>query len=206
MIKRIDALKRVLPVIGDAPCVVSVGMTWIEWDRLRPNDGNFALKTLGSGSSVGLGLALSLPHRRIVVLDGDGACLMNVNGLITVGHKQPRNLIHIVWENKIWECSGSVPAQTGQNLDLMTVAKGAGIKNSSRVSTIEAFEKALKNAFATDGPHFIVAETAPVEEDSSTAYARLEEVDNKYRFTRYLEKIEGKKLREDAIDIRLSLR
>jgi phosphonopyruvate decarboxylase len=205
MFKRLDALKRCLPVIGDAPCIVSVGMTWIEWDRLRPNDGNFALKTLGSGSSVGLGLALSLPHRKILILDGDGACLMNVNGLITVGHKQPKNLIHVVWENKVWECSGGVPAQTGQNLDLVTVAKGAGIKNAQRVGTIEAFEAALKSAFAGDGPHFIVAETAPGDEDSSTAYPRLEEVDNKYRFCRYLEKIEGKKLREDAIDIRLSL-
>jgi thiamine pyrophosphate-dependent acetolactate synthase large subunit-like protein len=205
MFKRYDALKRCLSVIGDAPCIVSVGLTWHEWDGLRPNDGNFALKTLGSGSSVGLGVALGLPHRKVLILDGDGACLMNVNGLITIGHKQPKNLIHVVWENRMWECSGKVPAQTGQNLDLVTVAKGAGIRNALRVGTVDAFETALKNAFATDGPHFIVAEVAPSDEDSSTAYPRLEEVDNKYRFTRYLEKLEGRKLREDSIDIRLSL-
>jgi phosphonopyruvate decarboxylase len=205
MFKRSEALKRVIPLFKDVPCAVSVGMIWIEWDRMRPSDGNFALKTLGSGSSVGLGLALSLPHRKVAVLDGDGACLMNVNGLVTVGHMQPKNLIHIVWENKIWECSGSVPAQTGANLDLVGVAKGAGIKSSVRVTTEDAFEKAVRNAFVSDGPHFILAEVAPVDEDTSTAYARLEEVDNKYRFRRFIEQTEGKKVGEDAIDIRLSL-
>ncbi len=204
--KRTDGLKRVLELFDGALCAVTVGPTWVEWDRLRPSDGNFALKTLGSGSSVGLGLAMSLPHRKIVVLDGDGAVLMNVNGLITVGVLQPKNLIHIVFDNKIYEASGCVPTASARGADLVGLAQGAGIKSAVRVSDEAAFEKAARRAFAGDGPHLIVADTRPCDEDMSTSYARLEEADNKYRFMRFLEALEGRKIREDAIDVKQSLR
>lgn len=202
--KRSDGLKRVLDLFEDVPCVVTVGMAWIEWDRLRPSDGNFALKTLGSGSSVGLGMALSMPHRKIVVLDGDGAVLMNMNGLVTVGLKQPANLIHIVFDNKIYEASGCIPTASASTADLVAIASGAGIKKACRVDSADGFEKAVRGAFESDGPHFIVVDTEPVDEDMSQAYARLEEPDNKYRFIRYLEALEGRKVGEDAIDIKLS--
>ena len=48
---------------------------------------------------------MALPTRKIAVLDGDGAVIMNVNGLITVGRVRPKNLIHIVFDNKIYESS-----------------------------------------------------------------------------------------------------
>src|SRR6185437_180725 len=100
---RSDALASIVDTIGDAPCFITVGRCWTEWDKLRPSDGNFQLKTLGSGSAVGLGLALALPHRKIVVLDGDGAVTMGVNGLLTVGRMAPDNLVHLVFDNKIYE-------------------------------------------------------------------------------------------------------
>ena len=61
------------------------------------------------------------------MLDGDGAVVMNVNGLITVGRMQPKNLIHIVFDNKIYESSGSIPTATAYNLDLVAFAKAAGM-------------------------------------------------------------------------------
>jgi len=206
MFKRVDGLKRVLDLFENVPTCVTVGACWVEWDALHPSEGNFALKTLGSGSSVGLGLALSLPKRKVVVLDGDGAVLMNMNGVATVGQLQPKNLIHIVFDNKVYEASGSIRTATAFNADLVAVAKGLGIKNARRVDTVEAFEKEVRQAFASDGPHFIVAATKLGDADSTMAYARLEETDNKHRFMRFLEKIEGRKVREDAIDVKTSLR
>lgn len=201
MMKRLDGLNRVLDLFEDVPCVVTVGMTWTDWDQLRPSDGNFGLKTLGSGSSVGLGLAMSMPHRKFVVLDGDGAVLMNVNGLVTVGLMQPRNLIHIVFDNKVYEASGSTSTATAHSADLVAIAAGAGIERACRVDTADGFEKAVRDAFANEGPHFIVVDTMPTDADAFGGYSHLEEPDNKYRFTRYLEALEGRKVREDAIDI-----
>lgn len=206
MIHRAAAFESVLDLFEDVPCVVTVGMTWGVWDRIRPSGGNLAVKTLGSGSSVGLGLAMSLPHRKIVVFDGDGAVLMNVNGLITVGQMQPKNLIHVVFDNKVYEASGGTPTASAVNSDLVAIAAGTGIKGALRVDTVEGFEKAVRNAFATDGPHFIVVDTKQSDEDSTLAYARIDEAENKYRFIRFLEGLEGRKLLEDAIAVKQSLR
>jgi len=139
------------------------------------------------------------------VLDGDGAVIMNVNGLVTVGRVQPKNLIHIVFDNKIYESSGCIPTASAYNLDIAEFGKAAGIKSVRKVSDVEAFKAAVKNAFATDGPHFIVATVEPSGEDANTSYSRLNEVEGKFIFTRYLEKLEGRKLREDPIDVRLSI-
>jgi thiamine pyrophosphate-dependent acetolactate synthase large subunit-like protein len=206
MFTRDEGLIAVRDLFGDTPCFVTVGLAWLEWCRARPSDGNFHLKTLGSGSSVGLGMAMALPHRKVAVLDGDGAVIMNVNGLITVGRMRTRNLIHIVFDNKIYESSGCVPTASAFNLDIAEFGRAAGIQSVRRVDKIDDFKAAVKNAFATDGPHFIVATVQPAKEDANTSYSRLNEVEGKFKFIRYLEKIEGRPLREDSIDVKLSVR
>lgn len=205
MFKRNEALESIAALIGRAPCLVTVGMAWVDWNRIRPGDGNLALKTLGSGSSIGLGLALALPQQSIVVLDGDGAVLMNLNGLVTLGRKRPRNLIQIVFDNKMYECSGSVPTATAHGTDLVAMAKGAGIRNALSVDTLSDFTEAVRRAFATDGPHFIVGEVSPSNENVITYPRWLDDSDNRYRFMRYVEALDGRKLHEDAIDVKLSL-
>jgi thiamine pyrophosphate-dependent acetolactate synthase large subunit-like protein len=206
--KRADALKSVVHLFDDIPCCVTVGAAWVEWDSLRPSEKSFHLKTLGSGSSVGLGLALGMPHRKIGVLDGDGAVVMNVNGLLTTGRIQPKNLVHMVFDNKIYESSGSVPTATAYSTDLVTIAQGAGIKSSQRVKTVEAFRSAVENALKTDGPHFILAEVEPVGKTAPAAYGagalRVDDVEGKYKFIRFIETLEKRKIFEDAIDVKQS--
>jgi sulfopyruvate decarboxylase subunit beta len=203
--KRNEGLESIRALIDRAPCLVTVGMTWVDWNRIRPGDGNLALKTLGSGSSIGLGLALALPEHKIVVLDGDGAVLMNVNGLVTLGRMRPKNLIQIVFDNKMYECSGSVPTATAHGTNLVAMAKGAGIKNAGSVDTLASFIEAVQRAFAADGPHFIAAEINPSEENVITYPRWLDDADNRFRFMRYVEALAGRKLHEDAIDVKLSL-
>jgi sulfopyruvate decarboxylase subunit beta len=203
--KRNEGLESIRTLIDRAPCLVTVGMAWVDWNRIRSGDGNLALKTLGSGSSIGLGLALALPHQKIVVLDGDGAVLMNLNGLVTLGRMRPRNLIQIVFDNKMYECSGSVPTATAHGTNLVAMAKGAGIRNAASVTTLATFIEAVQLAFATEGPHFIVAEVSPSNENVITYPRWLDDSDNRYRFMRYIEALEGRKLHEDAIDVKLSL-
>jgi sulfopyruvate decarboxylase subunit beta len=205
MFNRNEGLESIRSLLDRAPCLVTVGMAWVDWNRIRPGDGNLALKTLGSGSSIGLGLALALPQQKIVVLDGDGAVLMNLNGMVTLGRMRPKNLIQIVFDNKIYECSGSVPTATAYGTDLVAMAKGAGIKSAVSVDTLSAFTDAVHRAFASDGPHFILAEISRSEENVITYPRWLDDEDNRYRFMRYVEALEGRKLHEDAIDVKLSL-
>ena len=204
--KRKQALASVAGLFGETPCFVTVGLAWLDWNQARPSDGNFHLKTLGSGSSAGLGMAMALPTRKIAVLDGDGAVIMNVNGLVTVGRVRPKNLIHIVFDNKIYESSGCVPTASAYNLSLADFGRAAGIPSVFEVDELDDFKAAVKTAFETDGPHFIVAEVEPSGEDANTSYSRVNEVEGKFKFIRHLEKIEKRALREDSVAVNLSIR
>ncbi len=202
---RSECLESVVEFFTDAPCFVTVGRAWTEWEALRPSDGNFQVKTLGSGSSHGLGLAMALPNRKIAVLDGDGAVTMNVNGLLTVGRLRPKNLIHLVFDNKMYESSGSRPTATAYNADLVGFAAAAGIESAKRVSTVSDFRNGVEIAFQTDGPHFIVADVQSAGKATSPAYSRMDDTEGKFRFIRFLEAVEGRKMYQDAIDVKLSI-
>ena len=208
--RRIDCLTRAAGVIGDAPCVVTMGLNWTEWDRVRPGDGNLQVKTLGLSSSIGLGLALQMPDRKIVVIDGDGSVLMNLNGLVTVGWQQPKNLIHLVFDNKIYEASGGTPTASAYNANLKDMARGAGIRSVHEVHDLDAFEDIVREALASEGPHFIVAVVEPseervehprIDEFEKRSGIRIDEMENRYRFIRYLEGLEGRHILEYPADI-----
>src|SRR5437763_13955481 len=104
--RRFDCLKALSGEAKDSLVVSSVGATTLEWHALRPSDGNFRVRTLGLCSSIALGMALGLPHRKIIALDGDGSLLMNLCSLPTIARKKPRNLIHIVFANEAEEAAG----------------------------------------------------------------------------------------------------
>ena len=110
--KRFDCLKLIAAEATDALVVSSAGATTLEWNALRPSDGNFRVRTLGLCSSIALGMALGLPHRRIVALDGDGSLLMNLCSLPTIARMKPKNLLHVVFDNEVYEASGSKKTAT----------------------------------------------------------------------------------------------
>ncbi len=192
-------VERIVDLVGDSPCVVSVAHTWDEWHRVRPSDGNLMLKTLGLGSSIALGLALTLPKHRIFILDGDGAALMNLNGIVTVGWMQPKNLVHIVFDNNGYDACGGTPSATSAYASLDQIARGAGIASSCEVREIEPFVAAVQRANTTDGPHFICAKVERTEKMAK--HTRYDEMENRYLFIRYLEKLENRKLLEYAMDV-----
>lgn len=80
---------------------------------------------MGCASSVGLGLALSCSARRVVVFDGDGAMLMRMGALSTIGNRLPRNLVHVVLDNGMYESTGGQGTVSGTT-DLAQVAAACG--------------------------------------------------------------------------------
>ncbi len=128
--QRFDCLKKLAQVAGDALVVSSAGAVTLEWNALRPGDGNLRVRTLGLCSSIALGMALGLPERKIIALDGDGSLLMNLSTLPTMARMKPRNLIHVVFDNEVYEASGSKKTATGTGADLVGLARAAGIENA----------------------------------------------------------------------------
>ncbi|HSF57288.1 MAG TPA: thiamine pyrophosphate-dependent enzyme [Candidatus Binatia bacterium] len=186
--KRFDCLRIIAAEAPDALVVTSAGAMTLEWQALRPSDGNFRVRTLGLCSSIALGMALGLPHRKVIALDGDGSLLMNLCSLPTIARMQPKNLLHVVFDNEVYEASGSKKTATATGTDLVAMARAAGIKEARWANSVEAFAQAVTGALSRNDLSFIGAKVT-TERTEVPPYP-VDEVENKYRFIRHVEKTE----------------
>jgi sulfopyruvate decarboxylase subunit beta len=187
-----EFLEILAPMITDELVVTSIGRVNIEWRRLtEPRESNLCGVYMGGGAAIGLGMALSLPHRRVIVIDGDGSILMALTILLAIGHKKPPNLVVIVGDNEAYEQTRSVPTFTATGTDLGAIARGAGIERVSKVSTVEEFRKAINSAYANPGPAFIWMKMDGEDIVGEGLLISMDQVENKYRFVRHVEQTEG---------------
>jgi sulfopyruvate decarboxylase subunit beta len=186
--KRFDCLKIIAAEAPDGLVVTSAGAMSLEWQALRPSDGNFRVRTLGLCSSIALGMALGLPHRQVIALDGDGSLLMNLCSLPTIARMQPKNLVHVVFDNEVYEASGNKKTATASGADLVAIARGAGIREARWANSVEAFAQAVIGALSSNSLSFIGAKVTT--ERTEVAPYPVDEVENKYRFIRHVEKTE----------------
>src|SRR5512134_2557723 len=159
--KRYDCLKAIAPHFAEELVVTNLGAVRHEWQALRPHAGNYHLQNLGLTSSMALGLALALPHRKVVAFDGDGSLLLNLGSLATIANQHPRNLIHIVFDNECYESSRGAPTATSGVTDLGAVARGAGFAHVASVSDAQQFERSFLEALKRDDLSFILAKVEP---------------------------------------------
>jgi len=198
--QRYDFLKSIAGDTGDA-LAVCTGWTAREWWALRPSDGNLKTRTLGLVSSVAAGLALALPHRKVIAIDGDGAFLMNLCGLPTIALQSPPNLIHLLFDNEIYEASGGT-ATASRVADAVTLATGAGYKNACWLKTLEEFRAEFLQAWKRNQLSLIAVKVDPGQPKDLPSL-RLDEIENKYRFMRYLEETERRGILSPGFDSKL---
>lgn len=132
LMNREEAISAVLDVFGkDAIYLATTGRATRELhEQIAIHGFSDEIEFLNVGamghlSSIGLGLAMGSPDKKIVVFDGDAAAVMHMGSLATNGRYQPSNLIHIVLNNGVNESVGGQQS-SGQIIDLTTVAKGCG--------------------------------------------------------------------------------
>lgn len=200
MKQRYDYLRSIAGDTQDA-LVVCTGWSAREWWALRPSEGNLKTRTLGLVSSIAAGLALALPHRKVIAIDGDGAFLMNLCGLPTIASQNPGNLIHLLFDNEIYEASGGTPT-VSPTADAVALAKGAGYRHASWVKTCEAFRTAFTRAWKRNELTLIAVKIAPGQPEDLPPL-RLDEIENKYRFMRYLEATERRSIVKPGFDSKL---
>ena len=136
--------------------VASLGNPATDLAGVADRDKNFYMwNAMGMASSMGLGLAMARPECKVVVLDGDGALLMNLSSLATETVVNPPNLVHIVWDNKMWQLTGKQATATAFRTDLGAVAKGCGFEHVERCESLEEFDTAVSKALKLPGPHFL---------------------------------------------------
>ena len=108
---------------------------------------------------MGLGVALNT-DKPIIVLDGDGALLMKMGTMATIGAQAPKNLIHIVLDNGVHDSTGG-QATVSPIVDFAGVAIACGYRTGSVTDDLEGFSIVFGNALESDGPHLIHARIAP---------------------------------------------
>ena len=116
---------------------------------------------MGKASSVGLGIALAHPERKVMVLDGDGSLLMNLGSMVTLSNKAPRNLYHFLFENGVYAVTGGQPVPGAGNADWEKMAAGAGYAATFSFDNLEDLTTRIDEVLAARGPVFVHLAVAP---------------------------------------------
>jgi sulfopyruvate decarboxylase subunit beta len=183
---RADAVAAIYPKLAnDEVIVVTImGAVAVELFQCGHRPNFFYLEHgMGLVSSLGLGLAVSLPHTPVVAIDGDGSLLMNLGTLSTLARYRPANLTHVVFDNESLLSVGGFPTATSTGTDLAGVARAAGVPAVVQADTVEAFQAAFEAAL--DGAELttIVAKVDAVGPKSF--HMDLALLENRFQFWRH---------------------
>ena len=181
------ATARMLRDRGDALVVTGLGNPTYDVAAAGDTSLNFYFwAAMGGAAMAGLGLALAQPHRRVLVVTGDGEMLMGLGSLATIGAEQPSNLGIVVLDNEHYGETGMQTAHTGRGVDLAGIAAATGFKLAVTVRTEAALESLAAQLFTVEGPLF-----AAVKVSTSPSPTSLPPRDGPYLRSRFREALLG---------------
>jgi thiamine pyrophosphate-dependent acetolactate synthase large subunit-like protein len=156
---RFDLTKRLVAKLKNQEAVIGgIGNTNFDlWTAGQRPQNFYMLGSMGLAVPIGLGVALAQPQRKTFVLEGDGSMLMQLGALGTVAATAAKNLAIVVFDNQMYQITGSQKSLTASTVDLVAVAKGAGLKQSEWAKDEAHFEQLVERALKGDGPWFIGA-------------------------------------------------
>jgi thiamine pyrophosphate-dependent acetolactate synthase large subunit-like protein len=164
-----DVLRAIAAARGSAICVPTM-TTAPAWRTIAPDDLSVScVGFMGGASSLGLGLALARPDRRVVVLDGDGSLLMQLGSLATNAGAAPRNFVHFLFKNGVYHTSGAQGIPGGLSVDFVMMARGAGYRLVTMIDDLDELKRRLPELLTADGPVFAELHTGLAEQTPMTA-------------------------------------
>lgn len=162
-LSREEAIEIVMKAAGEREMFVSTtGMASRELYELREKNGMghekdfLTVGSMGHASQIALSIALNKPERQVTCVDGDGAFLMHMGALATIGTRKPRNFRHIVLNNGAHDSVGGQPT-VALGIDIPSIARAAGYASCRTVSSKSELQEAL--AERLDGPVLIEVRT-----------------------------------------------
>jgi sulfopyruvate decarboxylase subunit beta len=163
-----DVLRIIAAGRGDAICVPTM-TTSPAWREIAKDELSVGCQGfMGGASTLGLGLALSRPERRVIVFDGDGSLLMQLGSLATIAGARPRNLVHLLFKNGVYHTSGAQEIPGGLTVDFAGMAKAAGYREVHTIHDLEDFRRRFPVFLTTDGPLFLELITGLSEQTPMT--------------------------------------
>jgi thiamine pyrophosphate-dependent acetolactate synthase large subunit-like protein len=156
-LRRREVVKKITRANDDLLVVAGLGSTAWDITSAGDRDLNFPLwGAMGGAVSIGLGLALAQPGRRVVVITGDGETLMGMGSFATVSLQAPDNLSICTFDNERYGETGMQSTHTAAKTDLAGVAAACGIPVARTVRTEEELDAALPVILEVPGPVYHV--------------------------------------------------
>lgn len=183
---RTGVIERVLAACSDDVAIVgTTGKTGRELFTVSDRPGNlYVVGGMGTASAIGLGIAQALPRQRVIVLDGDGAALMKMGTLATIGHYLPERLVHIIIDNEAHDSTGG-QATVSSTVDFARVAAAANYRHVFSAERAADLDACLAEMFRVPGPSLLHLKIRPGSPDKlGRPTVKPHEV--KERFMRFL--------------------
>ena len=192
---RYQCFEFLAPLIKEELVLGSLSGQRVEWGHLSHHEGNLLVACMGGALGIGIGLALVLPHRKVLVLESDGSMLLSLYNLPTLGNLNPANLAVFVFDNEIYSGTRiSEPTATAGKTDLAAVARDCGIELATTVRDLNSFQHEATAAVEQSGLRFVVCKIDQTTEHRQIQRSNEDLSEHKYRFVRYLERTEGKRI------------
>lgn len=180
---RRDAIASIVDTLGeDCLIVATTGKTARELFEYKDRSSHFYMVgSMGCAPSLALGLALYHRTCPIAVLDGDGAALMRMEALASIGHARPENLIHVIFDNGAYESTGG-QRTISASVSFPHTAAACGYATACSVQDLEGLDKEVARARTGNGPHLIhVRIRAGSRPDLSRPSVKPHEVAQRFR-------------------------
>ena len=164
----LDRITAVPDVVGNADDFLIIGGlagTAKDMASLTKDGANYygLAGAMGAAVSIGLGLALARPDRKVLVATGDGELLMNIGALATVSVLNPPNLRILCVDNGHYGETGYQKSHTCLGVDLEQMAIGAGIKSTCSIEKEADIAKGAKMLRESNGSCFVLLRVKPTD-------------------------------------------
>jgi len=159
-----EALVVIHEARGEEDVVITTMTPARDWMTLSQNPRDLVLvpSAMGHATSMGLGLALAQPERRVIVCNGDGSMLMNLGSLVSIAEARAANMIVLVFDNGTYEVTGSQRVPGAVAVDFAALARGAGWHSVFEFSDLDDWRRHCDAIYAAGGPTFVWLHIEPV--------------------------------------------
>ena len=157
VMNRFELTKRLVSQLKNDEAVIGgIGNANFDlWASGQRPQNFYMLGSMGLAIPIALGVAIAQPRRHVIALEGDGSLLMQLGCLATVAERAPKNLTMVVWDNGIYQITGSQPTPGAAAADLVAIARGAGIANSAWAADETDFDRLVASALKGGAPSLI---------------------------------------------------
>ena len=158
---REDAIKIIINNLKGSEIVVSTtGKTSRELFEYRKKLGQetrdfYTVGSMGCASSLGFSIALQKTNKRVIIFDGDGAAIMQMGAIATIGHYKPKNFFHFIFDNESHDSTGGQPT-VSKTLNFEKIALASGYSYGKTIKNKQELEEEIKSLDKLAGPAMIV--------------------------------------------------